>query len=331
MDDRVLVDPGRDIETMPHAAVLVDLRRRALVAVNRRAAELIAAPASDVIGSDALDFVDPDDRPSAMKAHLALADGAVDGMQVARRMLRSDGSTIHVAIWARRVAARDQQLGLYVLTPQTPNPPPLIATGSAPNFVLAVTDHDWLIEYVSADATLLGGPGRGLIGMPLLGFVHPSVAQDFLAATSRVVSSRLVMSFTTRLQSGPGEWVDRHCLLAAMCEHRRPRLGVVVAATMPNGNDHGRLDGDVRDAQLDVRGARALAVVPMLLERADAPELSARQIEVLAGAVEGRSVADIAASVHLSASTVRNHLTAIYRKFGVHSRAELLARLLRAE
>jgi len=32
----------------------------------------------------------------------------------------------------------------------------------------------------------------------------------------------------------------------------------------------------------------------------------------------------------LSPSTIRNHLAAIYRKFGVHSQAELLAALLRA-
>jgi DNA-binding CsgD family transcriptional regulator len=30
----------------------------------------------------------------------------------------------------------------------------------------------------------------------------------------------------------------------------------------------------------------------------------------------------------VSESTVRNHLTAVYRQFGVHSQAELLAKLL---
>jgi DNA-binding CsgD family transcriptional regulator len=40
-------------------------------------------------------------------------------------------------------------------------------------------------------------------------------------------------------------------------------------------------------------------------------------------------VDDIASALYLSSSTVRNHLTSIYRKFGVHSRAELLAELLR--
>ena len=44
--------------------------------------------------------------------------------------------------------------------------------------------------------------------------------------------------------------------------------------------------------------------------------------------VHGERVSDIAAALFLSPSTVRNHLTAIYKKFGVHSQAGLLAKLL---
>jgi DNA-binding CsgD family transcriptional regulator len=59
-------------------------------------------------------------------------------------------------------------------------------------------------------------------------------------------------------------------------------------------------------------------------------ELSARQTEIVARLIAGDRVAEIARSMYLSPSTVRNHLVAIYRKFGVHSQAELLAALLRA-
>ena len=53
-----------------------------------------------------------------------------------------------------------------------------------------------------------------------------------------------------------------------------------------------------------------------------------RQWEILIRLVRGQRVKDIADALYLSPSTVRNHLTAIYRKFGVHSQAELLATLL---
>jgi len=57
--------------------------------------------------------------------------------------------------------------------------------------------------------------------------------------------------------------------------------------------------------------------------------LSTRQWEIVTRLVRGERIEDIAAALYLSPSTVRNHLTAIYRKFGVHSQAEFLAKLLR--
>jgi DNA-binding CsgD family transcriptional regulator len=57
------------------------------------------------------------------------------------------------------------------------------------------------------------------------------------------------------------------------------------------------------------------------------PELSARQREILALLIRGGTVREIAATTYLSTSTVRNHLSALYRKFGVHSQAGLLTKL----
>jgi DNA-binding NarL/FixJ family response regulator len=55
---------------------------------------------------------------------------------------------------------------------------------------------------------------------------------------------------------------------------------------------------------------------------------STRQWEIIRHLVQGETVKDIAAALYLSPSTVRNHLTAIYKKFGVHSQAGLLAKFL---
>jgi pimeloyl-ACP methyl ester carboxylesterase/DNA-binding CsgD family transcriptional regulator len=56
-------------------------------------------------------------------------------------------------------------------------------------------------------------------------------------------------------------------------------------------------------------------------------ELSAREREVLQGLLQGRSNAQIAASLFLSEKTVRNHVTHIFEKLGVGSRAEAIVRL----
>jgi DNA-binding CsgD family transcriptional regulator len=55
--------------------------------------------------------------------------------------------------------------------------------------------------------------------------------------------------------------------------------------------------------------------------------LSARQREILAALLRGERTPAIAASLFVSRSTVRSHLSALFRAFAVHSQAELLALL----
>jgi DNA-binding NarL/FixJ family response regulator len=55
--------------------------------------------------------------------------------------------------------------------------------------------------------------------------------------------------------------------------------------------------------------------------------LTNRQREILTRLLQGDRVPTISRGMHLAASTVRNHLTTIYRKVGVHSQADLIERL----
>ena len=58
--------------------------------------------------------------------------------------------------------------------------------------------------------------------------------------------------------------------------------------------------------------------------------LSRREREVLQKLVDGLSTTDAARALFVSPHTLRNHLKSIYRKLGVHSRVELMRRLLGA-
>jgi DNA-binding NarL/FixJ family response regulator len=70
-----------------------------------------------------------------------------------------------------------------------------------------------------------------------------------------------------------------------------------------------------------------MGAISELPSHAEVSHLSRRQWEVLGRVVQGESVAEIAEALFVSQSTIRNHLSAIYGHFGVHSRAELLAQL----
>jgi PAS domain S-box-containing protein len=78
-------------------------------------------------------------------------------------------------------------------------------------------------------------------------------------------------------------------------------------------------------------GERVVGVFGLLEERPDdqlivqLPHLTPRQVEVLRLLEQGRSTKQIAAELHLSTETVRNHIRRLFRALGVNSRLEAVA------
>lgn len=87
---------------------------------------------------------------------------------------------------------------------------------------------------------------------------------------------------------------------------------VAAGRTVLSGEAQALLAGAVRDRRND-----------------DRPILTDREREVLARIAEGGSVADIAADIHLSSSTVKSHLESLYRKLDVSDRAAAVATAMR--
>ena len=78
-------------------------------------------------------------------------------------------------------------------------------------------------------------------------------------------------------------------------------------------------------------GERVVGVFGLIEERPDdsatapPPHLTPRQVEVLRLLEQGRSTKQIAAELHLSTETVRNHIRRLFRALGVNSRLEAVA------
>ena len=78
-------------------------------------------------------------------------------------------------------------------------------------------------------------------------------------------------------------------------------------------------------------GERVVGVFGLIEERPDDtttaphPHLTPRQVEVLRLLEQGRSTKQIAAELHLSTETVRNHVRRLFRALGVNTRLEAVA------
>ncbi|MBJ7471748.1 MAG: response regulator transcription factor [Solirubrobacteraceae bacterium] len=89
-------------------------------------------------------------------------------------------------------------------------------------------------------------------------------------------------------------------------------LDVAAGNTVLGGEVQALLAGEVRNRR-----------------REDRPVLTDREREVLGQIADGASVAEIAAAIHLSPSTVKSHLESLYRKLEVSDRAAAVATAMR--
>jgi len=120
----------------------------------------------------------------------------------------------------------------------------------------------------------------------------------------------------------------RICMLSAFLEPAMVRglLQAGVYGYILKDDDYvSRIEVILRDlvdgrVYLSTQVYQALAEV-MRTESAESA-LSERELDILRLAGRGLPNPQIAQSLHISAGTVRNHLSAIYRKLGVHSRHE---------
>jgi DNA-binding NarL/FixJ family response regulator len=223
---------------------------------------------------------------------------------------------------------RAKKMGAMVLStiePETSGTPWLFMEEGS-RVGLAVTDHDWVIEHVSRDGeTILGLSPGTYEGSSLLGLFQPADVPNFVSAVRRVAGDGGAATVRARLRTGNGHWREVRCLVVAMCRHSPPRLGLAVTTIPEAAADL------VADRHRHIAGRGVDVLGGMDRVRLGVPcgiSLSSRQWEILTKLVRGHRVQGIADALYLSPSTVRNHLAAIFSKFGVHSQAELLARLL---
>lgn len=202
---------------------------------------------------------------------------------------------------------------------------------------LCTLDHEARFSEISSDARdVLGWDVKAYRGTPMQAAVHPEDGPSLLLAFGRSSAERRGTAINLRVRSHNGDWKPARCHVSPLCEHTPPRFAVAI--WLPGPDSDARLN-DERASRLEEHlwrigvelKAAGIADVPILgeLNWSDPVirELSGRQIEILRRLARGERVAAIAEGLFLSQSTVRNHLVAIYRKLGVHSQPELLARL----
>jgi PAS domain S-box-containing protein len=292
-------------------------------------------------------LLSPDDEVRAKHALNLVADGTLHAYEASRSLRRADGSTVESHIWVRSLTHLHAGWALVVLAPATEDEPidvddvdmevPGARLDAAPPVVaIALIGLDTSITRISAESDeVLGVRSDELLGTAFVDLVHPDDVPAFLLSLGRALEDRMGVGLRVRVRHRD-EFVPVRVLVTPTEGPPNVRVGLLIAREM---SEHEPSDPRVAELEqhlwrigLEVQASgvvHGMHAVPA----ADLPalsELTTRQWEIVTRLLRGQRVPEIARALYLSQSTVRNHLGEIFRKFGVHSQAELLA-VLRGE
>ena len=344
-------DPARSLGSLealvgssdvPLAAV--ELPSGRLLAVNPSLASVVGSTVSALTGSSSLDWLSPDERHAAQLGFQALADGDLTGYQAIRKFANPVDPDQVFSVWISAVDVDGTRVGLASVIPSArpdtqfsplPSVPLIPEPGDA---VLGTVDGSWRVDRISQDVTpLLGSTPEQCVGQPVLAVIHPSDAPAFLAAVEHARRGERAVRLTLRLRAGSHDWTAVTVVLATLSPGDPPPLAFALIRDDAAADSPG---DSTREMQLEAHmlriadELRAAGLIPRLQQLpalADIPQLgklTSREWAVLTRLLDGQRVPAIAADLYVSRSTVRNHLSSIYAKLGVHSQVDLI-RLIR--
>jgi DNA-binding CsgD family transcriptional regulator/PAS domain-containing protein len=328
---------------LPLAVVAIDTME--VVDLNDAARAVLRDPDLQRIALQNL--LSPEDEMRAKQALHLVADGTLQAYEATRSLRRADGSVIECHVWVRSLAHLHVDWALIVLAPQGEEgtldvenveleTPGARLESTPPATAIALIGLDTSITRISAESEeVLGVPSDALLGTPFVDLVHPDDVAAFLLSLGRAIEDRMGVGMRLRVREGE-DFVPVRVLVTPTEGPPNVRVGLLIAREMSAEGG-----GDPRVAELEQHlwriglEVQASGVVHAMhaVPAADLPalsDLSTRQWEIVTRLLRGERVPAIARSLYVSQSTVRNHLAEIFRKFGVHSQAELLA-LLRNE
>jgi DNA-binding CsgD family transcriptional regulator len=305
---------------------------RTIWLTNPAGEELAGLPENQIVGRKVSDFLSGPGDAIASTLRV-LESGVVDAARTRRTLRRGTGTLVPVYVWSRAVTVggRRGAVGLVLPVSQVglAGRDPAAPWRSLATVVVGVADRHWRVEAISKDigdfpnfcvddvvgrsvldllepvgdaVTPREPPGRGHLRCPGRGVIDVSFLYSPLPGGEGRKVFAIVGEIDPRAAKDPSARVQE-------LELRLQRIGAEVRAARII-DDVAGLPGFEEDGSMP-----------------DLGDLTTRQWAILSRLGRGERVPQIAKDLYLSQSTVRNHLSAIFQKFGVHTQGELLARL----
>ncbi|MDQ1689749.1 MAG: hypothetical protein QOK42_2724 [Frankiaceae bacterium] len=330
--DSAMGDAVRD-SLLP--VLLLHVADATIVEVSAPVALLLGAARSQLLGHELSEFIDrPVEAGSALQRVNA---GELDGYRHSRRTYhRLDGTDLSAHVWLSAYTDPPRRSAIAIVLPDDLSLlDPLtseVAQEGDPLLAMGTADADWRLDRISADVEqILGYTPESVLGATVLSAVHPADVPRLLATVAHDTDG-CGASLRLRLRRADGSWRLCRTVISSPSGTQPPPLGFTIAPVIRPG------ETVAEDRPLDLQSqlrfiAREFVAAGVTAELSRMPDahavpalarLSARELEIATRLLAGDRVPLVARSLFLSESTVRNHLTSVYRKLGISSQQELL-------
>jgi PAS domain S-box-containing protein len=311
--------------------VEMDLATLRIAGASEAAAAFVGLDRRQLVGRLISDFVEGEPTGAVP----LLATGRLDGFEAPRQIRRADGSVVPAYVWAHVLGlARPARYAAAFLVDAAPTQPSLrLASPGSGQKIIGTVDDEWRIDRISQEVgAVLGYRPKDLAGKLPLSSVNPHDLPQVLSGLAHVHATGRGAVVRLRVRRADGTWVWCRAYLSAMGEAPRFAftLRPLTQEKIPDAERLSALESRLARIAQEVR-AVAFPVpsteAPVLADIPELANLTSREWQTLSLFADGGRVAGMAEQLGLSQSTVRNHLSAIFRKVDVGSQAELLTRL----
>jgi len=328
------------IERLSVPALILELPSRRIRAANQAFADLLGTTPAAMVGRPNDEVIPFEDVEGMRMATAALDSGAIDGYRARRHITTHDGVTKEVIAWCRLVEVEATRYAAYIIAPVERGEawlaePPVAWAGP---LVVGTIDPSWRLERVSSDINdLFGMEPVDAIGSLLLDVVRPDDISGLLEAARATWGGGITCTRQVHVRHRDGFWVPVQLLLVHLTDEPSSPMAFAVLpepelTAGPPTDRVAEMERRLRRIAAELRAAGMMDDIDTLPSAEGFPQLatlSSRQWQILVRLLRGERVPAIATELHVTQGTLRNHLSAMFERFGVHSQAELIGLLRR--
>jgi DNA-binding CsgD family transcriptional regulator len=326
MTENAIADAIDVVSKSPLSAVVLELPAERIVAASPTAADLLSQGGGmPVIGRSLEDFT-TDDASGGVDL---LLSGRINGYETTRAFRGSAGEDVRLHAWVRGIGEGSKH-AIAVVWPAPTKPDTLLPAMKGEDVppLVGSVNADLVVDRVCQGVEeVLGAAPAELLGGSVLRLVEPEDAANLMWAIAQATTSGAGASVRVRLRRAHGE--SLWCLFLVQPLIPPPSF---TFAVLGDGDEEEPAGGPGRAARALWRlghGMETSAVardLQRLSDRSgvDLTLLTTRELDVVGRLVAGDRVPAMAKAMYLSQSTIRNHLSAVFRKLRISSQQELL-------